>query len=112
MLQKICVAELDVIVEAGYVKPITSINLSNRFDVTNAIKLHYGLLRCKAELDQLHDGLSIMGVREAMTMNSDLFSPLFTSSEMTKLTAGTCMYYILLNKTVIQLSSVYHIYSQ
>ena len=93
MLQKICGDELDVIVEAGYVKPITSINLSNRVDVTNAIKLHYGLLRCKAELDQLSGGLSIMGVGEAMKMNSDLFSPLFTSSEMTKLTAGTMYMY-------------------
>lgn len=75
--------------EAGYVKPIVSISLSNKVDVLNSIKLHYGLLRVKAELDQLIAGLSVMGVGEAIRTNSDLFSPLFMFTESKMLTAGT-----------------------
>ena len=69
--------EMDMIVNAGYKKPINKIDMINRMELTKAIKMHYALFRCKGELNQVSSGLSIMGVGDALKKYRDIFSPLF-----------------------------------
>ena len=54
------------------------------------IKIHYCLLRCKAELDQLKSGLSILGVGGALSLHASLLAPIFVTEKTAPLTAGTC----------------------
>jgi hypothetical protein len=41
------------------------------------LKMHFSLLRCKAELDQLKNGLSILGLLQALHSYPDIFAPYF-----------------------------------
>ena len=77
--------DLDMIIDAGFTKPIYNLQLSNKAELTTTIKVHYPLLRCKAELDQLSSGLSTLGIRDAMKKYPEMF---VTSSNLTQLTAG------------------------
>uniref|UniRef100_A0A1X7VJU3 HECT domain-containing protein n=1 Tax=Amphimedon queenslandica TaxID=400682 RepID=A0A1X7VJU3_AMPQE len=61
-LRAICMEHVDLIIDAGFNKPINSLELSNKEELTKTIKIHYTLLRSKAELDQLTRGLSILGI--------------------------------------------------
>ena len=52
--------ESDMIVDAGYNKPICNLNINNKDELTTAVKMHYAMFRCKAELDQLISGLDML----------------------------------------------------
>ena len=52
-LRKCCLEEPDVIFEAGYTRPIALITLAEKEELMKTIKMHFVLLRSKAELDQL-----------------------------------------------------------
>ena len=88
VLKKCCSDGTDIIIEAGYTKPLTLVTLAEKDSLIKTIKIHFTILKCKAELDQLKSGLSIMGVGEALCSHSDLLSPLFISTKATSLTHG------------------------
>ena len=57
--------------------------------LVKALTLHHIISRSKAELDQLRDGLSTLGVASALASNPTLFEPLFTAIEDVELTSGS-----------------------
>ena len=71
------------------------VTLAERVTLIRTVKMHFTILKCKAELDQLKNGLS-MGVREALCSHSDLLSPLFISTKATPLTSGMLHYHFVL----------------
>ncbi len=47
----------DIIIDAGYSKPITALTMMEKGALVKALKLHYTLLKSLAEINQLKDGL-------------------------------------------------------
>lgn len=79
-----------LILEAGYTKPISRVSsVHDKLTLERTLKMHFGLLRCKAELDQLKSGLSVLGVGEAMRSYPNVMAGLFVSSKTEPLTTGT-----------------------
>ena len=86
VLRAICMQDIDLIIDAGFNKAINNLELINKAEFTRTLKVHYTLLRCKAELDQLSCGLSTLGIGDAFKKYPAMFAPLFTSSSLTQLT--------------------------
>ena len=88
--------DIDLIIDAGFNKPVNNLDLNCKEELTRTLKMHYTLLRCKAELDQLSCGLSTLGIGDAIKKYPKIFAPLFTSSCLAQLTAGKCNVEIVL----------------
>ncbi len=52
----------DVLLEGGYSKPIHNVAINQKEELMRAVKMHFTILRCKGELDQLRSGLSIQRI--------------------------------------------------
>ena len=87
-LQAVCMEGVDMVLEAGYSKPIASITLAGKADLTGTLIYHYTLYRNKAVMDQLKDGLSALGVLDAMMSYPDVIEPYFVHGKQPPLTAG------------------------
>ena len=87
-LQAVCMEGVDMVLEAGYSKPIASITLAGKADLTGTLIYHYTLYRNKPVMDQLKDGLSALGVLDAMMSYPDVIEPYFVHGKQTPLTAG------------------------
>ena len=88
---------IDVIIQAGYTKPIANIKFNEKESLIRLICLNHALLKSKAELDQLHRGLHLFDVESLMKQFSSLFECFFISKKET-LTASkttTCILYYL-----------------
>ena len=85
----ICKDTSDMLVDCGFTKPPFFIGLVGTPALVKAISLHHIILKCKAELNQLKDGLGTLGVADAMKLHPSLFEPLSIASEQTELTPGT-----------------------
>lgn len=72
--------------DAGVSMPSSSIAIDNKEDVALSLAKHYLIYTCKAELDQLKEGLSRMGVIDLVNRYPLLMKPLFLSSGKPKLT--------------------------
>ena len=79
---------MDTLLECGYCKPFASLSLSDREDLLHALALHFIILRPKAELDQLKEGLASVGVAESMEMYPEILKSLFVSANGGPLHAG------------------------
>ena len=73
-------------------KPLISIKLSDRKEISRAIALHYTHLQCLAEVEQLKKGLASLGLLDIMQKNPDIVAPFFTSNNHQNLTAGIKMF--------------------
>ena len=51
---------MDIILDAGYSKPLVTISLDCKQELTSTLMLHYTLYRNKAVLDQLKSGLKVL----------------------------------------------------
>ena len=85
----ICEDNSDMLVDCGFTKPPLFIGLADRPALVKAISLHHIILKRKAELDQLRDGLGTLGVADALKSHPSLFEPIFIASGQTELTPGT-----------------------
>ena len=81
-----CLGEPDLVLEAGYTKPLLSI--SDQVLLMRTLMLYYALLRSRSVLDQLAEGLSALGVLEAMKLYPKLMEPLFVAGLQKPLTTG------------------------
>ena len=70
-----------MLLECGFVKPISGIRLYDKDSLVRTLCLHHMILKSKAELDQLKEGLGTLGVATAMESMPDVFIHLFTSNE-------------------------------
>ena len=72
---------VETIVESGFTKAPMTITLKDKEDIIKALCLHHIILKCKAELDQLKEGLRVLGVATAIEVIPETFQSLFTASE-------------------------------
>ena len=79
---------VDLSLEAGYSLPVLQIQLRDKDKLIQTLLLHHALLRSKAVLDQLMDGLTACGVLHAMREHTTLFQPYFVANPQKQLTAG------------------------
>ena len=83
-----CLNDVDITLEAGYTKPICSITMKEKIELTNVVLRHYTLYRNKAVLDQLKDGLGVLGVAKPMSQYGNILKPLFVGGMQPPLTVG------------------------
>ncbi len=76
---------IDVITECGLTKPITRLELSDKVTIVQAVALHTCF---KAELTQFRDGLSALGVLEAIQAHSSLLRSYYCMNNTSELTSG------------------------
>lgn len=87
-LRQVCEGGLNLIVESGFTKPVTSITITSKLEVMNALMMHFTLYRNKAVFDQLRSGLEVLGVSDAMRKYPDILEPFFVGGKRPPLTAG------------------------
>ena len=83
----------EIFSNSGYTKPLMSIKRSDISELSRAISLHYTLLQCFAELEQLKKGLKCLGFLEILQSHPDILAPFFISNDE-KLT-GACFVFKL-----------------
>ena len=91
-LRVVCLEGVDLSLEAGYTKPMTSITMAGKTELMNILMFHYTLYRTKAVLDQLKTGLAVLGVLDAMSKYSNILEPFFVCGKAAPLTAGKSAY--------------------
>lgn len=64
----------EMIIDSGYIKPI---KFKEKESLIQAICLNHAILKSKAELDQLHQGLSLFGMDTLMEQFSSALEPFF-----------------------------------
>ena len=87
-LQDLLLNASDIVLNAGYTKPLVSTKLTDRAELTRCIALHFTLLQCVAKMDQLKKGPESLGLLQIMKVYPDLVAPFFTPKGHKKLTAG------------------------
>ena len=81
--------DLDLLLSTGFNKPVMMLKLADKGNIIRVVSLHYTVLRCMAELDQLKKGLSSLGVLKIITQNPSIMAPFFVCSpDDGQLTAG------------------------
>ena len=78
----------DVLVQAGYTKPLNLVSLEAKGQMIRTLLSHYGLLQVKAELDQFKEGLLKGMLLVEIQKNAESFLPVFTSVGEQPLTSG------------------------
>ena len=78
----------DILFDSGYRRPTTTATLEDKREIMNTIFLHQTIYSCLAELDQLKEGLNVLGIIDEMMKNPDLLINFFTSVNAKNLTAG------------------------
>ncbi len=86
-LCQVSLGEADIIIDGGYTKPLALLKMSDRVQLMRTLMLHYTVLRLRSVLDQLAEGLSTLGVLEAMSSYPKLMEPLFIKGKLKPLTA-------------------------
>ncbi len=71
--------------DSGVVKGPSQVQLSDQRGIVRALCLHQLVLKSKAEIDQLKEGLKVLGAMESHTTT---LRTLFTASEKEPLTPG------------------------
>ena len=79
---------VDILTEAGFSKPIIKLSLADKSELIQIVALHHTILKCKAELDDLLDGLRSLGIDEMLKTHPNLLQPYFTATGIQALTAG------------------------
>ena len=78
LLQQIVLQHSDVVINSGFSKPLASVKLSDKTEISRAVGLQYTLLQCLAEVDQLKKGLSSLGLLDILQSNPDILPPFFS----------------------------------
>ena len=73
--------------DAGVTVPSSSLAIEQRDDIIRSLVMHYLVFSCKAELDQLKQGLSELEILKLLHTYPALFKPLFVVCGKPKLTA-------------------------
>ncbi len=74
--------------DAGYSRPLTFVSITDKDRLLSVVTKHYTLLRNKAELDQLREGLSALGIGKMMAEHPDMMEPFFVYGLRKELSAG------------------------
>lgn len=89
-LRKVAMANIDLILECGWSKPVLSLQLGQKEELKRVLCLHHVLLKSKAEMDQLREGLATLGVADIMKKHPACLESFFVFTPSKVLTAGKC----------------------
>lgn len=81
-------SNIDMMMECGWSKPVTTLILSHKDELIKVICLHHILLKSKAEMDQVKEGLAVMGVDKIMANQPQCLRSFFVFDPSKVLTAG------------------------
>lgn len=87
-LQDVAVDNLDLLLECGFNKAVARIKLNDRVNIVQTVTLHKVVLSTLGELTQFKEGLSTLGVLDALKEHPDLLLPYYCCSYDEKLTPG------------------------
>ena len=77
-----------LLLETGYRKPLSSLTQQDMSGIKRILRNFYTFVRVKAEIDQFLEGLSCLGVVDAVRKHPMLMQPLLIPSESCQLTKG------------------------
>ena len=80
----------ELLLETGFRKPLMSLGLSDKKRVQEVLLGFHCVLKVKGEMDQFRQGLSSLGVLQALNNNASTMKSLFVSPSC-KITAGKCV---------------------
>ena len=89
---------MDIVMEAGYKKPLSKLSLEDKEDLVSVITTYHLFIKVKAHMDSFKEGLECFSVLKYISQYEYLLRPLFVD-ESTPLTAcklNLCMYTLLL----------------
>ena len=85
-MDNVCTKHANEIEQVGYIIP--KYRVKDREHLCSSIKLYHVILKCKAEMDQLIDGMKTFGLLSEICRNESIFKPLFVASKHKCLSAG------------------------
>ena len=71
----------------GFRKAVCSLGVADKLILKSSLIDFHCLMKVKAEMDQFADGLTLLGILDAMRKQPDVMKPLFVAQKC-KLTAG------------------------
>ena len=80
-------SSMTCLVEAGYLKALTSVSVNEKNDIVTTITTFYLFVKVKAAMDQFQQGLESAGILQYMKKYTDLIRPMFVD-EALPFTAG------------------------
>ena len=83
-----------VILEAGFSKPLTTVQLSDKADIISLLTTYHLFIKPKAVMDQYKAGLTLFGLSRFIEKYPNLIRPLFVDEHIS-VTASKCYCVIL-----------------
>ena len=93
-LRQIAVDNIDLLLECGFNKPGSTVELCDRVDIIQTVTLHKVVLASLAELSQFRDGINALGVAESLKNNPDLLYSFYCCEHNDELSSGTSSIYM------------------
>lgn len=78
--------KFEFLMDCGYSKPLRDCVLDDKKEMLECVILHFTRYRIRAELDQLKEGLTKVGVLPAIQRRTNLWKPLLCHTESLKVT--------------------------
>ncbi len=84
---------VDLLMECGFVQPLSKVELTDKPNIVQTITLHKVVLVSLAELSQFREGLSILGIGNALSQHPWLLRSFFCLRQpQDKLTSGVLIF--------------------
>ena len=77
-LRTVAMEAIDLILDSGFSKPVVQLTESDKSELIHVLALNCTLLCCKAEIDQMIDGLKALEVADLIRQHPGLLRPFFT----------------------------------
>ena len=92
-LREFSTDNLDLLLECGFNKPVSKVELSDKVNMIQTVTLHKVILASLAELSQFQEGLSALGVADALKNSPHLLHSYFCSEYHDDLSSGMYVLY-------------------
>lgn len=89
-IREVASKNIDLLIECGFTKPVSLLNLQDKAELIHAITLHKVILCSLAELDQFRSGMSVFGIAESMKQYHQLYTHYYCIGTGDLLTSGLC----------------------
>ena len=97
---------IDLLIHCGYTKPVFSVTMTDIVDIVQTVALQHVILDSLGELSQFCDGLSCLGVKEALCEHKDLMCSFFCTDSKKPLEAGTLALQSSLSESIIVCANI------
>ena len=88
MIREVANNSIDLLLECGFSKPVTLLNLEDKSELIHAITLHKVILCTLAELDQFRNGMGALGVGESLKQYHQIYASFYCIGTGDLLTSG------------------------